>query len=170
MTDHYKVLGVSRSATQLEIRAAFLALAKATHPDHNPGDATKEARFKTASAAYELLSDPSKRAQHDLELLMEEIRSRKVAANPVPKPVYSRGRAASPPPPPPPSPPSPPSPRMPARNNTNGGAGGFAAAALGILGLFGAAVIADSRRTTWDPDAQRRRGRDGRFRPTDSWW
>jgi len=169
MTDHYKVLGVSRSATQLEIRAAFLALAKLTHPDHNPGDAMKETRFKIVSSAYDLLSDPAKRALHDLDLLAEEMRVRRVPS-PAPRSVYSRGRAASPPSSPttPPQPSQPPP--QPARHDVNANPGGSVASVLGLLGLFGAALFADSRRTAWDPRARRRRGRDGQFRRTDSWW
>lgn len=63
--DPYETLGVSRGATQDEIRKAFRALAKKHHPDLNPGDARAEEQFKAASAANELLSDPEKRARFD---------------------------------------------------------------------------------------------------------
>lgn len=63
--DPYRVLGVSRTASAEEIRRAFRAVAKRDHPDLNPGDAAAEARFKAASAAHDLLSDPERRARYD---------------------------------------------------------------------------------------------------------
>lgn len=63
--DPYEVLGVSRTATDEEIRRAYRDLAKKLHPDLNPGDATLADRFKAASAAYDLLKDPEKRARYD---------------------------------------------------------------------------------------------------------
>lgn len=65
MDDPYVTLGVSRTATGDEIRAAFRKLAKKHHPDLNPGDSTAAGRFKAISAAHELLSDPDKRARFD---------------------------------------------------------------------------------------------------------
>ncbi len=61
----YKTLGVSKNATQSEIKKAFRKHMKALHPDLNPGDAAKEAKFKKVSAANDILSDPEKRAQYD---------------------------------------------------------------------------------------------------------
>ena len=60
--DYYKALGVSPTATEAEIRRAYRKLAKAHHPDANPGS---EERFKEVSAAYEVLSDPTKRKEYD---------------------------------------------------------------------------------------------------------
>ena len=57
MRDPYEVLGVARDATADQIRGAYRALAKTSHPDLHPGDRQAEERFKEASAAYELLSD-----------------------------------------------------------------------------------------------------------------
>lgn len=65
MDDPYATLGVSRTATTEEIRAAFRKLAKKHHPDLNPGNAAAAERFKAISAAHELLSDPEKRARFD---------------------------------------------------------------------------------------------------------
>ncbi|HIP22374.1 MAG TPA: J domain-containing protein [Rhodobacteraceae bacterium] len=61
----YKTLGVSKSATQSEIKKAFRKHMKSLHPDLNPGDAAKEAKFKKVSAANDILSDENKRALYD---------------------------------------------------------------------------------------------------------
>jgi molecular chaperone DnaJ len=63
--DHYAALGVSRDASPDEIKRAYRRLARELHPDVNPDAATQE-RFKEVTAAYEVLSDPSKRQVYDL--------------------------------------------------------------------------------------------------------
>lgn len=63
--DYYEVLGVSRSATDDDLKKAYRKLAKKYHPDTNPGDKSAEAKFKEASEAYAILSDPDKRRQYD---------------------------------------------------------------------------------------------------------
>jgi len=63
--DYYQVLGVSRDADQKEIRKAFRRQARECHPDVNPGDPECEERFKEINEAYEVLSDPEKRAKYD---------------------------------------------------------------------------------------------------------
>jgi len=63
--DLYKILGVSRTASADDIRRAYKRKAKDSHPDLHPGDAAKAEQFKSASAAYEILSDQSKRGQYD---------------------------------------------------------------------------------------------------------
>lgn len=64
-TNPYETLGVSRTATQDEIRTAFRKTAKKNHPDLNPGDTAAEDRFKAANAANEILSEPERRAKFD---------------------------------------------------------------------------------------------------------
>ena len=66
--DLYKLLGVSREASQDEIRKAHRKLAREYHPDANPGDHSAEERFKDIQQAYEVLSDPQKRQEHDTKL------------------------------------------------------------------------------------------------------
>jgi DnaJ-class molecular chaperone len=65
MRDPYEVLGVSRSATQDEIKKAYRKLAKELHPDLNPGNAAVEQRFKEVSQAYGILGDADKRKRFD---------------------------------------------------------------------------------------------------------
>ena len=63
--DYYEVLGVGKNADEAEIKKAYRVLAKKYHPDMNPGDAEAEKKFKEASEAYAVLSDPDKRRQYD---------------------------------------------------------------------------------------------------------
>ena len=63
--DPYRTLNVPRSADQAAIKQAYRKLAKMLHPDRNPGSARAEQRFKEVSQAYDLLSDPAKRAKYD---------------------------------------------------------------------------------------------------------
>lgn len=63
--DYYEVLAISRNASQDEIKKAYRKVAMKYHPDRNPGDKEAEEKFKEAAEAYEVLSDPDKRAQYD---------------------------------------------------------------------------------------------------------
>ena len=59
--DYYEVLGVQKGCSEDELKKAYRRTAKKYHPDLNPGDQEAEAKFKEASEAYEVLSDPQKR-------------------------------------------------------------------------------------------------------------
>ena len=63
--DYYEVLGVDKNADDAALKKAYRALAKKYHPDMNPGDKEAEQKFKEASEAYAVLSDPEKRRQYD---------------------------------------------------------------------------------------------------------
>ncbi len=65
MKDYYQVLGVSRNASDEEIKQAYRRLARKYHPDVNPGDPKAEARFKEINEAYQVLSDKEQRAKYD---------------------------------------------------------------------------------------------------------
>ena len=65
MRDPYQVLGVGKSASADQIKAAYRKLAKTLHPDLNPGNKKVEERFKEVSAAYDMLSDPEKKRRYD---------------------------------------------------------------------------------------------------------
>lgn len=65
--DAYAVLGVSPSAGEPEIRAAYRKRVKAEHPDKHGGSEAAHARFLEIQAAYHVLSDPARRAAHDLD-------------------------------------------------------------------------------------------------------
>ena len=63
--DYYEVLGLSKGASEEEIKKAFKKLAMKHHPDRNQGDKASEEKFKEAKEAYEVLSDGNKRAAYD---------------------------------------------------------------------------------------------------------
>ena len=63
--DYYEVLGVAKSASNDELKKAYRRLAMKHHPDRNSNDPESEVRFKEAKEAYEVLTDPQKRAAYD---------------------------------------------------------------------------------------------------------
>ena len=65
MKDYYEILGVPRDASAEDIKKAFRRLARETHPDANPGDPAAEEHFREIAEAYEVLSDPGRRARYD---------------------------------------------------------------------------------------------------------
>jgi molecular chaperone DnaJ len=65
MADYYETLGVSKTATEAELKRAYRKLARKHHPDVNPGDSAAEAKFKEVQQAYDVLSDPKQREVYD---------------------------------------------------------------------------------------------------------
>ncbi len=63
--DYYKILGVSKDASEKDIKSAYRKLARKLHPDVNPNDKSAEQQFKQVNEAYEVLSDPDKRKKYD---------------------------------------------------------------------------------------------------------
>src|SRR5579863_1651186 len=63
--DYYKILGVSKNASEKEIKQAYRKLARQHHPDVNPNDKAAEEKFKEINEANEVLSDPEKRKKYD---------------------------------------------------------------------------------------------------------
>jgi molecular chaperone DnaJ len=64
--DYYEVLGVARQCSPEDLKRAFRKIAMDSHPDRNPDDAIASARFKEASEAYSVLSDPGRRRTYDM--------------------------------------------------------------------------------------------------------
>ncbi|WMJ74282.1 DnaJ domain-containing protein [Cytophagaceae bacterium ABcell3] len=92
---YYQILGISPTANQEEIKAAFKKLAVKYHPDKNPGSSFAEEHFKKVNEAYQVLSDPRKRKQYDLRQMYQRQRSysststASYAEKPKPKPKAS---------------------------------------------------------------------------------
>ncbi|MFA6965662.1 DnaJ domain-containing protein, partial [Bosea sp. (in: a-proteobacteria)] len=63
--DYYEILGVSKTASDTELKSSFRKLAMGCHPDRHPGDTAAEAKFKELNEAYQVLSDGQKRAAYD---------------------------------------------------------------------------------------------------------
>jgi curved DNA-binding protein CbpA len=76
MSKFYDVLGVTVGSDSRQVKAAFHALAKSSHPDVNTNDVTAENRFKAINEAYEILSDPERRAAYDLGIKHKDVETR----------------------------------------------------------------------------------------------
>ena len=72
--DYYEVLGVARTATDIEIKSAYRKLALKYHPDRNPGNKTAEGKIREINAAYEVVGDPEKRRAYDRLRFGDEVR------------------------------------------------------------------------------------------------
>ena len=98
--DFYKVLGVAKDASAADIKKAYRKLARANHPDSNPGDKAAEERFKAIAEAYDVVGDAEKRKQYD-ELRVRSRRRlrtvhRRPAAAPAPRSTSTTCSAAAP--------------------------------------------------------------------------
>lgn len=71
MKNYYKIMGLKPTATENEIKSAYRLLAKRFHPDVNPGNAAAAEKFAALGEAYEILSDPAKRADYDRQIVIE---------------------------------------------------------------------------------------------------
>lgn len=90
-TDHYQALGVPPDAGPAQIRAAYLRLMRANHPDHRPGDPTAASTARRANVAWDVLGDPSRRGAYDRARDGRHDAGKAVGS--VHTPAYSRERA-----------------------------------------------------------------------------
>lgn len=93
--DFYAVLGVSRTADDATIKKAYRTIAFVSHPDRNPGNAEAMAKFKAASEAYQVLSDPALRSRYDRgdeDVLLGASAAREVARRRVERAVLDQLR------------------------------------------------------------------------------
>ena len=106
MTDYYAILGVPPDADEETIKVKYRKLAKEFHPDLNPGDKAAEARFKSIGEAWEVLSDPRKRARYDADRAKKKAAVKKKSEAPMGEVDFSKvmsqfdsffGKAVTPP-------------------------------------------------------------------------
>ena len=95
LEDYYSILGVSRSATQVEIKSAFRRLAKELHPDRNHGDIYKEEALKRVNKAYNILSDIEKKMAYDKRLYLQTTYVARSYSSPTYSSSYSSPNPAS---------------------------------------------------------------------------
>ncbi|WP_437982913.1 J domain-containing protein [Sorangium sp. So ce117] len=156
----YRVLGVSETATDAELKERFRRLAKECHPDKNGGDAASNERMAKINAAYDELRDPARRAAVDERLRAERAKrnaariAKKTPCRPEPPPsdrarVNSIVKA--------------PESAVQAQRSVSGWEAFLKVVAIGGA-IYGVARAAGRVGTYYDPSVDRRRGRDGRFR------
>jgi curved DNA-binding protein CbpA len=151
---HYEILGVTRDASAEQIKGAYRRLARELHPDHHPGDADKERRFKAVVAAYEVVGHDESRRGYDLKLALGDALAanarRAEEAVRRARDVEQRKPKSS----------SLVRPSSTAALSWGDLLVGLASVGIGALMLGGT----NNGRSHWDSNVQRRRGVDGRFR------
>jgi len=162
---HYECLGVPETATAEDVKQAFRTQAKVHHPDHNPGDTTSAERFCEVKEAYEVLSDPQRRAAYDRrprepnleDMLREWARTHAASPTPVTHARETASRVV-----PPVSPPTVPnfaaSPPVQLRSASTSNVGD--AIAMGVAAMAFGAVLA----AAFGGASGQARGPDGRFK------
>ena len=91
----YQILNVAPDADAEQIRTAYRTLARQYHPDYNPDDAGAEGVFKAITRAYEVLSDPTRRARYDQALAKEQDKDANVSKQPAPPQNIGRNETVS---------------------------------------------------------------------------
>lgn len=138
MRTHYEILGVPENASHERIKVAYRRLALRHHPDRNAGDTRAAARFRSATAAYEVLADPERREKYDAELRLNRLWSHLAKPSLLPSSTLPKPTTHS--------------------------SSDLAVGIFGAVGLLAGIYLASRDRTRFDRSVGRYRGSDGRFR------